>query len=170
MLNMRIEIFGVVQSDECLSQLEAAALYASELTDDLSPDRIRAFLLELGSSEKPLVMDIEEVDGDMSELRACLRSHKLGYRCSYAADDADQYDTMAVYGPTLGEEVIVDLTETVPERPIQEIIDEFTNATPQQMVEINRRDLIQLLRTTDAGIIFDIAMSERYGVVRAKAL
>lgn len=168
MINMRIEIFGVVSSEECIAQLEAAALYCGEVADDLSPARISEYVLGLGAEVKPLVMDIEEIEGDMRELRACLRSLKLGYRCSFAAVDADQYDTMVVYGPTLGTEEIIDLTKPVPERTIQEILDEFETATPEQRKEIDRRDLISFLRTTDAGINFDAAMSEKFGVVRKK--
>lgn len=163
---MRIEIFGVVSSEECLTQLEAAALYCGEVADDLSPARIREYVLGLGAEVKPLVMDIEEIEGDMQELRASLRSLKLGYRCSYAAADADRYDTMVVYGPTLGTEETIDLTKEPPKRTIEEMIDEVRTATPEQRKEIDRRDLIDFLRTTDAGINFDAGMSEKLGVVR----
>jgi hypothetical protein len=166
MINMRIEIFGVVSSEECLSQLEAAALYCNEVADDLSPASIREYILGLGADVKPLVMDIEGIEGDMQELRACLRSLNLGYRCSYAAADADQYDSMIVFGPTLGKEETIDLTRPEPNRSIQDILDEIKTATPEQRKEIDRRDLISFLRTTDAGINFDVAMSEKFGVVR----
>lgn len=170
MLNMQIEIFGVVKSDDGLRQIEAAALYCDDMSGDFSPERVREYVLDLASSVKPLVMNIEAVEGDMSELRACLRNLGLGYRCSFAAADEDYYDKMFVYGPTLGEEVLVDLEKEVPKRDMQSVIDELMNATPTERAEHDRRDLINFLRGTDAGINFDVEMSEKYGVVRKNSM
>lgn len=170
MLNMRLEIFGVIKSDEGLAQLEAAALHCADVADDLSPARIHDYLLDLATTNKPLVMTVENVDGDMTHLREQLRSHKLAYRCSYAEVDADQYDTMAVYGPTLDSEVLVDLTtppEAKPFKSVEQIIEEIKTSTPEQLKARERADLVDFLRNdTDSGLMFDKEMSQKLGVSR----